>query len=225
MNLGRALAGVARDLLAEGTVQHTLDRIVELAVHTLPGCDHAGITLLTPKGIRTPAATSRFVGDADALQHETGQGPCMDAARQHEIDMFRVHDMSHEVDRWPRFAPRALEVGVGSMLSFRLFTNADTLGALNMYSKRIRAFGTEDEENGWLFASHAAVALAAAQHAAHLQTAMETRTRIGEAIGILVERHHLTSDAAFATLTKASQDHNIKLRDLAERITRVGDLP
>lgn len=224
MSLGRELAGVARELLAEGTVQHTLDRIVDLAVRTIPGCDAAGITMLSKDDIRTPAATSELVRDADALQYETGEGPCVEAARQGG-ETYRIDDMSHEVHRWPRFAPRVQALGVTSMLSFQLFTNADTLGALNIYSKRIAAFGQDEEETGWLFASHAAVALSSAQHAAHLETAIETRTTIGEAVGILMERHGLTADVAFATLTKASQNHNIKLRELADRITRLGDLP
>lgn len=69
-----------------------------------------------------------------------------------------------------------------------------------------------------MLASHAAVALADARTIDQLEDAMKTRHAIGEAMGILMERHRLSEDEAFNVLRRISQQHNIKLRDVAHRV-------
>lgn len=61
-----------------------------------------------------------------------------------------------------------------------------------------------------------------ADRQANLERAMESHRLIGQAVGILVERHRLTSDQAFAALRRASQDRNIRLRILAQRVIDTG---
>ena len=131
-------AEVARSLLAQEDVQHTLQKIVDLAVETLDGCDHAGITFLKGRQFSTPAASSDVPRTVDAIQYETGEGPCLDAIRDHEV--YHTGDLGQE-RRWPGFSARAQkETGVTSMVCFRLFVDGDTLGALNLYSKATDAF-------------------------------------------------------------------------------------
>ena len=76
-----------------------------------------------------------------------------------------------------------------------------------------------------VFAARASIALAHADEVHHLQRAIETRQTIGQALGILVERHHLTPDQAFELLVDASKTSHIKLRDLAARISVTGEDP
>ena len=108
---------------------------------------------------------------------------------------------------------------------FLLFTEEDKLGALNLYSERAGAFTERSEQVGWLLASHAAVAFASARTDAQLQEAMATRQDIAEAMGILMERYKVTERQAFAMLVKASQNRNIKLREIARAITQTGEIP
>ena len=72
------------------------------------------------------------------------------------------------------------------------------------------------------FAAHAAIALAGAQREAHLRTAVESRQAIGQAVGMLMERHRLDSSAAFDLMVSASQRSSMKLRDIAARIVEMG---
>jgi AmiR/NasT family two-component response regulator len=58
-----------------------------------------------------------------------------------------------------------------------------------------------------------------------LQEALLSRDVIGQAKGILMERLHLTSDQAFEQLRIASQQVNVKLRDLATRVAETGQWP
>ena len=65
---------------------------------------------------------------------------------------------------------------------------------------------------------------AANEVAEHLREALGTSRLIGMAIGILMERHRVTADDAFALLTAASQRENRKLRVLADRLVLTGSL-
>jgi AmiR/NasT family two-component response regulator len=70
----------------------------------------------------------------------------------------------------------------------------------------------------------AAISEAAAQ-IGQLHAALESREVIGQAKGILMERYRLTPDGAFELLARASQDTNVKLREVAAELCRTGALP
>jgi GAF domain-containing protein len=214
---------LARSLQQEDTLQETLRGIVVGAVDTVPGAQYAGLSeVKARREINTPAWTNELVRAVDAVQYETGQGPCLDAIYLQQT--VRVSDMGSD-NRWPEFAKRAQQLGVGSMLSFQLYLVGDNLGALNLYNREPGAFDDDSEHVGLLFASHAAVAMAGAQRNEQLNQAMRTRDLIGQAKGILMERHKLTADQAFMLLVRTSQVTNRKLRDIADRLTTVGELP
>lgn len=157
--LAVALATVSRALQSEQSAQQTLQKIVELAVETIEGCHHAGVTIMNGR-VYTPAATGAVPRQVDQIQYATNQGPCLDAIRYHR--MFVTDDLLAE-RRWPLFSTRTVqETGVRSMLSFRLFLNQNTLGSLNLYSTAPHAFDADSQAVGEVFASHAALAWSAA---------------------------------------------------------------
>ena len=209
-------ADMARALLAEKGVQDTLQKICDLAVETIEGCDHAGISFLKGRKVTTPAASDDVPRAVDAIQYETGEGPCLDAIREHEV--FQSGDLGRE-QRWPNFAARAQrETGITSVLCFRLFVQGDTLGALNLFSKAADAFDDESRTVGLVFAAHAAVGLSSAMHEEQMVEALLSRDLIGQAKGILMAREGVTADQAFDMLRRASQRLNVKLRDVADSI-------
>jgi transcriptional regulator with GAF, ATPase, and Fis domain len=221
--LTEAFANVARTLAAEGSVEATLQRLVHLAVSTITGCDHAAVTVVSGKTFETAAATDDVPHQVDAIQYETGEGPGLDAIRQH--DLFSTDDLAEE-RRWPNFARRAAAAtGVRSMISYRLFIEESTMGALNLYSRQRGAFDAEDKAEGSIFAAHAAVALAAAYQKEHLQEALASRDVIGQAKGILMAQQNVDADQAFDILRRASQRLNMKLRDLARQVTEGSATP
>ncbi len=217
-------AAAARSMHVERDVQNTLDRAVALAVDLIDGCDEAGVSLVhRSKRIDTQAASSEAVRRGDAVQYELGEGPCLDAIW--DAETVSSHDLAVE-PRWPRWSKAVMaELGVRSMLSFRLFADKDTLGALNLYSRRVDGFSDEDLNEGQSLAAHVAVALAAAQEIGHLNVAVAARTVIGQAEGILMERFDLTADQAFAVLRRVSQDSNTKLHAVATELVRTGKTP
>jgi ANTAR domain/GAF domain len=220
--LATSLGELARTLQRAITPEDSLKRIVDAAVALIPGVADASIsTVLGRKRVDSVAPSGALPRRVDAIQTETGQGPCLDAAFEHQT--VRVTDMRTE-RRWPLFAQRAAAEGALSMLSFQLFVDADNLGALNLYAREPDAFTDESEHVGLLFATHAAVAYAAAQERSNLTLALTTRDFIGQAKGILMERFKITGDEAFTLLTLASQRTHRKLRDVAEELAATGEL-
>jgi GAF domain-containing protein len=219
----RQIADAARSMQEKTSTQEVLDEAVEVAIQIIEGCDLAGMSIVTPRGVDTPAGSGGALKRLDSLQFELKEGPCFDALHTHEIVLGR--DLATD-PRWPNWGPRvAKELGVGSIVSYRLFTTADTLGAMNLYSLRTDAFDTEDIYNGGALAAHVAVALAEAQNVTHLETAINVRTEIGRAEGILMERFDLSPTQAFAVLRRVSQDRNIKLNRVAEELVRTKKTP
>lgn len=217
LELARVFAEIARTLLAEEDLAATLVKICTLAVKTIGGCDHAGITLVQGRNVSTEGASDEVPELVDAIQYQTGEGPCLNAISAHEV--FLTDDLAEEA-RWPKFATRAVEeTGVHSMLSLRLFADGDTMGALNLYSKATAAFDDEAREVGSVFAAHAAVAMASAKDHEHMQEAVRSRDVIGQAKGILMARQDITEGEAFDLLRRASQRLNIKLRDVAQAVS------
>ena len=127
--------------------------------------------------------------------------------------------------RWPEFAPRAVEAGYRGLMSTQLSVNSGVRAALNLYSAAPHAFDEEAQTLAGLFGIQASILLYGAETAAQLQRAVDSRDLIGQAKGILMERHRLSADQAFSVLVRASQQTNVKLRALAEHLTRTGELP
>ncbi|MGW3150668.1 GAF and ANTAR domain-containing protein [Streptomyces sp. NPDC001177] len=220
------MASMARDLLAQESLAATLERITRSATELVDGCDAAGILVLHDRAVETLAPTHQLVTESDQLQQQLGEGPCYDAARSSQEEReFRIADLTGEHQRWPSYAPKARELGIGSMMGFLLFTDDEDLGALNLYSRKPGAFTEVSELVGWLLASHAAVAFSSARTHAQMEQAVATRHTIGEAMGILMGSRHLTQEEAFDVLRRYSQENNIKLREVARRLCERGSLP
>ena len=106
-----------------------------------------------------------------------------------------------------------------------MFTTGDSLGALNLYSLEVGGFDGQDRAAGLMFAAHAAVALRSAQTEEQLRSAIASRTVLGQAQGILMERYKLSAERSFEVLRRVSQDANVKLRDVAQRLVDTGETP
>jgi GAF domain-containing protein len=222
--LNDQLAAAARAFQAESGKQDLLDRAVAIAPEIIDGCDYAGLSVVHRKGvIDTPAATNEAVRLLDELQFTLKEGPCFDAIWTG--DTVLSSDLAND-PRWPRWGPKVVaELGVASMLSYRLFTTTETLGALNLYSRRLDAFDADDINSGLYLAAHLAVAFAEAKTAEHLNTAIINRTAIGQAEGILMERFDLVPAQAFAVLTRISQQRNVRLHLVAAELVKTRELP
>jgi transcriptional regulator with GAF, ATPase, and Fis domain len=222
-SLGERLAAAARELQHEADSQHTMETAIKLARDLVPACQQAGISLVHKNNIDTPAYTSDLVVQLDRLQFEAGEGPCRDTIRDQET--VDSPDLGQD-DRWPRWGPRAAsETGLHSMMCFRLFAREDALGALSLYASTPQAFDKTDHDHGLALAAHAALAVAGAREIEHLKIAVDSRTTIGQAQGILMERFEIDAHQAFRVLVRVSMHTNVKLRDVAAELVRTRRTP
>ena len=220
--LAAAFAAFARSVQQQDDLDSTLAEIVRAAVELVPGCTDGSISVvLGHSTVSSHAASSDLAGIVDDIQESTGQGPSLDAAFAQET--VRVPDMATE-PRWPLFTARALEAGAAGMLACQLYVEDDNLGALNLFSRTAGGLDEESEHIALMFAAHAAVAYAEAQKKDGLARSVATRQLIGRAEGILIERHRVTPEQAFAMLVRVSQHRNVKLREIAERLVLSGRL-
>jgi GAF domain-containing protein len=205
-----------RDLLVPGEAESTLTRVTAAAVELVPGVEHASVTLLHAGGaIRSYAMTGALVGRLDERQVELGEGPCYDSTVQDTVVV--TGDLLKD-PRYPRFGPFADDFGIRSQAGVRLFERGRTTASLNLYGSDLNAF-SDVSVLIRLFSHQAAVAVAYSLDMHGLKEAVESRSRIGRSIGIVMERYQLSDQQAFAFLTRLSQQGNVKLRQVAEEIT------
>ncbi|WP_244929135.1 GAF and ANTAR domain-containing protein [Nocardioides sp. W7] len=215
-------AQVAEDLLADpGEV--TFARVVHRAVDVVSAADHCGITLRQRGGrSETVAATDDLVSEVDAAQYSLGEGPCLEAA--FESGSCLADDLRSD-GRWPRWSRAATRRGIHSVLAIRLHAENRTLGALNLYAERSGAFDPDTVDTALIFASHAAEALSKARLVSNLEAALESRHVIGMAQGVLAVRYDVSYESAFTVLQRYSNDHNVKLREVARMVLETRALP
>jgi transcriptional regulator with GAF, ATPase, and Fis domain len=221
-SVARDLSEMARQLQSESDSGAVMQRIVDAAVREIPGAVGAAITLLDHEDLSSPAHTderARLVGLAQA---ETGEGPCVDTSRTERT--LRVDDLCND-PRWPKWGQVAADNGVLGVMSFQLFVEEHSMGALDVYAAEAMAFDDNAENIGLLLAAHAGVALADRRKIENLNIAMDSRDLIGQAKGILMERYKIDAGKAFDLLVYGSQHLHRKLRDLAEDIASSGEFP
>src|SRR5207244_965244 len=199
-----------------------LGRIAEVAKQTIPGTAEASVTLVRGGVATTAAYTGDLALRLDERQYEVEHGPCVDAAVGSVL--VSVPDMAND-DRWVQFAQTAVAAGVRASLSVGLPVQDALVGALNLYGTAPHAFDDDAVDLARTFGSYAAIALAnahlyasSAALAAQMQQAMESRSTIDQAIGIMMVLHGCDSEAGFDFLVRASQAANRKLRDIAKDI-------
>ncbi|MET7696347.1 MULTISPECIES: GAF and ANTAR domain-containing protein [unclassified Streptomyces] len=217
--LAEALSVAAQQLHETSTSHHTLRTAVRLAVHILPGAQHADVSVLEREAHRrTVAWTDELVRTAAALSSHSDQ-------REHWSDLWttpvaRIEDSAAgDEGREPSLSG----LGLRSVLSMRLRAERRKLTVLTVYAREPGAFDESATRIGRLFTAHVSIALNSVTVREQLTEAMRTRDLIGQATGILMERLDIDAAEAFDSLVRASQQENVKLRDIARRIVDARD--
>jgi GAF domain-containing protein len=216
----RTVATVARALhVKDARLEPTLQAVVTVAAATT-GFE-AGLLLLEEGTLVSSAATTPASHELDELQGKLDDGPCLQAARGQET--VALQDTADD-DRWPEFCDAARGLSVRSMLCVPLWIDERCLGTLSLYAGRAGAFPSRDQAVAELCAMLAAAALAEARRTEQLRRALEHRDVIGQAKGILMERHKITGDQAFELLSQVSQRRNRKLTVVASHLIETGEI-
>jgi GAF domain-containing protein len=220
--LPEALDRLSELLLADHTLDATLQQAAQLAVWGIRGADLAGMTVIRDGLVYTGGASEELVEEIDSFQYASGEGPCLAAMAESSV----VSLSSTTSDpRWLQFSRKAAAKGIGSVLSSSLTTGTQTIGSLNLYAYKENSFDDRDRETLVVFARHAATLVANANAfdeskslSFRLHRSQEDCNRIGQATGILMERFHTTEKVADIALRRDSSRQGKQLGQLAEEI-------
>lgn len=209
-------------LLDTDSIDGFLRELAVLAVFTLGEDLSCGITLQPNGRPLTVASSDGLASQLDELQYAQDQGPCLAALRTGQL--VRIDEVAGD-DRWGDYAARVLAHGVQSSLSMPLTARGSPVGAFNLYSRLPGFFGPFETRLAERFAQDASVAVGIAARlsadavlTAQLRAALASRAVIDQAIGVIMAEQRCTTDEAFAVLRTASQNRNVKLRQVAQDI-------
>lgn len=185
------------------------------AVREIPGAKYAGVTTAGfPAQLDTVVMTHPYAALVDAIQQYQHQGPFLSAAWKR--DVLRVNDLESD-DRWPAYRRDVVRsTPIRSVLSFRLFTTARSVGALMVYATEPNAFDRHAEEIGYVMATHTALAVGNAQPQDLVRHVLEHWDVVGEAKSVLMERFQVGSSEAFQMLKRLSLSSSNDLLRLSQ---------
>jgi GAF domain-containing protein len=209
-------------LLSEETVDTALGVLSSLAHETVSGSSGAGVSLIDRRRRRSSGYTDPRVQEADALQYEFDEGPCLAAATNHEL--VRIDDLGAD-PRWPQWTAAAMDLGLRSALSAPLIAGDRSLGAIKVYAETPHAFDEHSARLLALFSAQAAVLVANLQHQERAQRlsggmrdAFRTRDLVCTAKGVLMGRHSVDEATAFGMLLSRGQESGISVAQAARAV-------
>lgn len=217
-----AMTGVTALLLETDSLDGFLRALAQHALDLAPPADGCGVTLERQGRPITVASAGITARELDEAQYGQDDGPCLHAMRTGQPvsvpDTLREH-------RWNGFPAYAAACGARSSLSLPIAPHTHTAGALNLYAPAPNAFEGADLDALRLLAAQATGAIALAQRiadaeefAADLQEALQSRSVIDQAMGVIMGQQHCPAERAFDILRTASQHRNVKLRDLCAEL-------
>lgn len=216
-------ADLARALGAANGETDRLGIAVEAAVELIPGCLHAGVTVNRGGECHTLASSGDALHVINALQNELDEGPCHTPDRVEEVVV--VDDLTAD-PRFARWGARVhAEHQLATVASILVYTARGSYGTLSIYGTGPRAFDPDDLATAQALAGHLAVALAASREIEGMGSALQSRTIIGQAEGLLMERLGVDADQALAYLKRVSSHTNTKLLQVAQQIVTTRELP
>lgn len=208
-NVVEFLTGLAG--LAAASVSEAADDEIECAV-----------TLKLKRKPTTVAGSSQRAVKLDEIEQAVGDGPCIRALR--EMSPVIIDDVSED-PRWPELTRRFAEARVRSSLGVPLEISGEASAALNFFASKPGVFTANvyDKAVGFAAAAHNTLHLSvrigtAQSRADDLEAAMQSRTAINLACGVIMAQNRCSQVEAMEILTKVSSNRNRKLRDVAAEL-------
>jgi GAF domain-containing protein len=202
-------------------VDDLLHRLTDHA-DIVTGSQGTGVVLAGHRGLAFAAASDDQVVEIEVLQDRIASGACHEAFATDQLVI--VDDLAGE-DRWPEYCERAVELGFRAVVGVPMRACGQTIGVLNIYRRDPGAWNEADIEGAEILTAMGAGYVLHANHlrAQHdltdqLETALGSRDVIGQAKGLLIERHGVDAAEAFAMLRMASQNGNLKRREVAAKL-------
>ncbi len=219
-NLAEVFVEVADTLVDEFDVIEFL-QMVTVHASEVVAARQAGLMLADHHDrLQLMAASDERAKSLEIFQSQVLEGPCQDCYLQGQ-PVVNV-DLSEAADRWPRFAPRAVQDGFRSVHAFPMRLRQTVIGALNLFG----------DEPGRLADSDARVVQALADVATigilqerairrgdvvteQLQSALNSRIVVEQAKGALAQIRRCSPDDAFDLIRDYCRRNHRRLSEVA----------
>jgi GAF domain/ANTAR domain len=208
---------------AQGTLS-LLQRLCSAAVRSVPASG-AGVTVMTEEGVRGLSVASDAVSERiDELQFDLGEGPCNDAFATRR-PVLEADLVAAGGPRWPVYSPAAQDEGVRAVFAFPLQIGAARLGVLDLYRDKPGSLSSVELTQALSFAYVATALLLDGQQAAPLgraadglDDALDNRSEVYQAQGMVMVQLRVTLIQALAVLRAYAYSHERALGDVARDV-------
>jgi transcriptional regulator with GAF, ATPase, and Fis domain len=213
------LSKLQRLLLVCEDLEDFLQRVAMLSAEAMPMGNSFVIAVELPG--RPPIVVGSDEGSlaVGKIECTHGEGPCMEV--RHSGQPVYLPDLNREGRRWA-FGIEALAHGMRSLLAIPIPGPAGVVGVVSLFATRAHAYDRAARRRVQVFAESVADIIAVALRLADqiqlnkdLRSALESRSAIDQAIGVIMAENRCDRETAFEILRRASQNRNTKLRDVA----------
>ena len=217
------LVELADTLVADFDVVEQLSLLADRCVEVLD-LAAAGLLVAGPDGdLRVMASSSEAMPVLELFELQAEEGPCLDCYRSGKAVVNQ--DLATVNGCWPRFAPKALAAGFGSVHALPMRLRGSILGALNLFHAGTGEMHEADIGAAQALADIATIAILQQRAALEAQVvnqlrqhALNSRIVIEQAKGVVAEREGLDIEQALTALRNHARDHNLRLVVLAEDV-------
>jgi GAF domain-containing protein len=221
--LSTVIARIQGLLLTEEKVTTAVRLLAQAAKESVAGTIGAGVSLLDARGRRTSSGyTDTIVSQADAIQYQCGEGPCLTAWAAEKPVL--VKDLNAE-SRWPEWRKGVAGLPILSVVSAPMVAGGQSIGALKLYAAVPNVYDEGSAALLQLFAAPAATLLSHIQASEAplrmsegLQASLYSRDVVNRACGVLMERLGVPHEAALQLLIKQAREENAALQQVCERV-------
>ncbi|MDQ0768069.1 GAF domain-containing protein [Pseudarthrobacter defluvii] len=207
-------------------IKSVLDGLTGLAAAAMTGATgvpiECAVTLHRRKRTATIGGSSGRAVVIDRIEQGLGDGPCIEALES-RVPVL-LGDVSSD-PRWPEYCSALSAAGIAGSLGIPMNMEDDAGAVLDFFAPVSGLFTEQTVAEGKRFADMAGKALrlavriaSAEQRAENMRAAMDTRTAIDLACGIIMAENKCSKDRAFEVLRSASNTRNQKLNELAETL-------
>lgn len=222
--LARVFVEVADTLIDEFDLIEFLQLLASRTADLLDASP-VGLLLADQRGrLEFMAASDENVKLLELFQVQNQEGPCLDAFRT-GTPVINA-DLTEAKDRWPRFAPRAVQAGFRSVHAFPLRLRAERIGAMNVFSATVGGRLAEtDVQIVQALADVASIGLLQERAITRgellteqLQGALNSRITIEQAKGALAQASGISVDEAFTIIRAHARNNNLRLGEVAQAV-------
>ena len=220
-------------LLEAAGVEEFVEGVAQAAAARIAPDAHVAI-MLKRQGRPTGVASSdERAAQCDEVEFAAGEGPCLTSAETGELIV--IQELEGD-ERWPAWADAARRAGFRSAAAVPRPVREGVDIAINLYSQDPGVWDEGALATAEMYADEVARTLRLCLRSADqaeinedLKAALASRAVIDQAMGVIMAENRCSSEEAFRILRSASQNRNLKLRDVAaaliENVTGVAPRP